>query len=531
MFQTLSARRRNARGESSRNTMRGSTVALFLFTALSATSGCKTAPDPPAWTGEGERRILVRVDPADVGARESDEMVAVLPIDFAGWLAKQGIAGQVDLASLQVHKYSPQTGAAEPFRPFDSARSNLDRPCRFDDSVLPEEYPSRVGRASYTKDGRAPIFVRKRKDRLFNREKSNDSGKLVWVHTQTGKAASYYAIYFDVIGKERNSGPSPAPWIGDVDVLRYEKGRPLGGLSHFTLATGDLDGDGLFDLVAGAEKGDLMWFPNRGQSGKPEFPGCRILTDEAGPIDTGWYSMPFVFDWNGDGLPDLLVGTSSNVILWWQNAGTRSSPAFRYRGFVQADGKRLEVPQGPAPEVKARLGGRLAEQGANDGYSGPRDYFNQPWVGDWDGDGLPDILTGGYITGMIFQYQCTGRDGNGIPQLRYAGPLSADGKTIDTCWAASPTAHDFDGDGRLELITGSWWWSGMQHDPRPGEIDFLMYFKNAGTARQPRLTRTDLPRIGKFPGGAIARASVVDWNADGLDDLLVNDGMVRSFAS
>jgi hypothetical protein len=95
MFQTLSP-------------WRSSTVAIFLFTALSATSGCKTAPDQPAWTGEGERRILVRVDPEDVGARASDEMVAGLPIDFAGWLAKHGIAGKVDLASLQVHKYNLQ---------------------------------------------------------------------------------------------------------------------------------------------------------------------------------------------------------------------------------------------------------------------------------------------------------------------------------------------------------------------------------------------------------------------------------------
>ena len=39
MFQTQSPRR-------------GSTVALFLFTALSVASGCKTAPDQPAWTGK-----------------------------------------------------------------------------------------------------------------------------------------------------------------------------------------------------------------------------------------------------------------------------------------------------------------------------------------------------------------------------------------------------------------------------------------------------------------------------------------------
>ena len=39
-------------------------------------------------------------------------------------------------------------------------------------------------------------------------------------------------------------GPSPAPWIGDVDVLRRKDGQSLGGLSHFTATVGDFNGDG-----------------------------------------------------------------------------------------------------------------------------------------------------------------------------------------------------------------------------------------------------------------------------------------------
>src|SRR5690606_22646790 len=121
--------------------------------------------------------------------------------------------------------------------------------------------------------------------RLFNREMSNDRGRLAWVHTQTGDEPAHYAIYWKLKPKEAFAGVSPAPWIGDADVLRSPQGQPLSGLAHLTIAAGDLNGDGLFDLVASAEKGDLMWFPNHGKRGAPHFVGCRMLTDEEGPID------------------------------------------------------------------------------------------------------------------------------------------------------------------------------------------------------------------------------------------------------
>jgi len=372
-----------------------------LALALSFGSGCR--PAAPGWSGAGAWRILVKVEPADLGKRSSDEGVARLEISFATLLAGQGVDGEVDLSSLQVHRYEPASGTAQRFKPFESSRSPYDRPCRFEDKTLPEDYPSRVGRASYAPDGRAPLVVRKRKARLFNREMDPADGALVWVHTQDGNQPSHYAIYFDVAPRKGAGGPSPAPWIGDIDVLRRAAGQPLSGQAHIMTAVADLNGDGLFDLVAGAEKGDVIWFPNRGRPGAPKFVGCRILTDELGPIDVGFYSSPFVYDWDADGLPDLLVGTSSNVILWWKNTGDRTNPRFTYKGFLQADGRRLEVPEGPAPEVKVQLGGTVA--GSTPGKpAGQRDYFNQPWVGDWNGDGLPDILTGGYTPGLILYY-------------------------------------------------------------------------------------------------------------------------------
>jgi hypothetical protein len=465
------------------------------------------SPIAPEWTGKAPFRVLVTVPPTPIEGRESDNGVARFAVNFPSLLKHLRVTGEVDLASLQVQKYDPATGRPESFASLETRLGPYDRPCRFDDDVLPLDYPDRVGAASSVESGRGPVILRKRGGRLFNREMDNKAGQVVWVHTQKSNAPSHYAIYFDVKSSRAETGPSPAPWIGDVDVLRAPEGQPLGGLAHFTLAVGDFDGDGLFDLFGGAEKGDLMWFKNHGAPGKPKFIGCRMLTDEEGPIDCGWYSAPFLYDWDADGLPDLLAGTNNNAILWWKNVGKPTDPRLSFRGHVQSDGARLQVPESPVPED------------TRDVFK--RDYYNQPWVGDWDGDGLPDIVTGGYTTGRIFLFRSTGRDSKGVPLLKYVGPLHAGGQPIDTIWAAAPTAGDFDGDGKLELISGTWKWTGI-HDESI-QVDFLQYYRNVGDPKAPALRRQPFPKAGDFPPGNIARASVVDWNNDGLQDLLVSD--------
>ncbi len=493
--------------ETFREAKRRKSLGLVLSLYVLAASPVAASQVRPEWTGKGSFRVLVTVPPAPLKGRRADESVARHALDFPSILKELRASGEVDLSTLQVHKYDPATGKADPFKPFETAISPYDRPCRFDDDILPTAYPDRISRASDLETGRGRAVVRSRAGRLFNREQENKSGWVVWTHTQVSHSPSHYAIYFDIKPSRAEVGPSPAPWMGDADLLRSPEGQPLGGLAHFTLAAGDFDGDGLFDLFAGAEKGDLMWFHNYGSPGKPKFIGCRMLTDEEGPIDCGWYAAPFLYDWDDDGLPDLLAGTSHNSILWWKNVGKRTEPRLSFRGHVQSDGGRLQVPEAPVPED------------TRDVFK--HDYYNQPWVGDWDGDGLPDILTGGYTTGRIFLFRSVGRSSDGVPVLTCVGPVKADGQPIDTIWAAAPTAGDFDGDGKTELISGTWKWSGI-HDEAL-QVDFLQFYRNVGHQKAPDYRRQSFPKQGDFPAGDIARASVVDWNGDGLQDLLVSE--------
>ncbi|MBL8851885.1 MAG: VCBS repeat-containing protein, partial [Planctomycetaceae bacterium] len=252
------------------------------------------------------------------------------------------------------------------------------------------------------------------------------------------------------------------------------------------------------------------WFPNRGAVGRPRFAGCELPEDQHGPIDCGWYAAPFIADWNSDGLPDLLCGTNTNAIVWWRNTGTATAPNWEHAGFVQVGNDRLAVLEAPVDEDPHGIF--------------KVDYYNQPWIGDLNSDGHTDIVTGGYTTGHIFLFAGTGRDATGIPTLSPPVPVTADGQPIDTIWAAAPALHDFNNDGLLDLVTGTWFWTGIPRAPLPGEGDFLAYFANVGTPEHPEFARRPFPRTGEFPPGSIARPAPVDFNADGLTDLIVNDG-------
>jgi hypothetical protein len=56
----------------------------------------------------------------------------------------------------------------------------------------------------------------------------------------------------------------------------------------------------------------------------------------------------------------------------------------------------------------------------------------------------------------------------------------SDGKPLDVGWSASPTVADIDGDGDLDVITGTWRKLGNESPPEIAE-NFLAYFENIGT--------------------------------------------------
>jgi hypothetical protein len=64
-------------------------------------------------------------------------------------------------------------------------------------------------------------------------------------------------------------------------------------------------------------------------------------------IDVGYYASPCVYDWNGDGLKDLILGEFNNGnIRLYLNSGTNQAPVFTTYSLMAADGITITLPYG-----------------------------------------------------------------------------------------------------------------------------------------------------------------------------------------
>lgn len=124
-------------------------------------------------------------------------------------------------------------------------------------------------------------------------------------------------------------------------------------------AFGDLDGDGLRDMLVGDNAGRLHFLKKN--SGANPFP--TITTSQYFNITVNGNARPFIYDVNGDGLNDVLVGQRTGEIRYYWNYGTQSSSFFSpdsvnmFFGGVRVNDWRNSVLTGNAsPFVKEENG-------------------------------------------------------------------------------------------------------------------------------------------------------------------------------
>jgi len=67
-----------------------------------------------------------------------------------------------------------------------------------------------------------------------------------------------------------------------------------------------------------------------------------------GPINvTTGHAAPFWYDWDGDGVRDLLVGQfGGGQLRIYKNHGTEAEPVFKDFEWFMADGRPASVPHG-----------------------------------------------------------------------------------------------------------------------------------------------------------------------------------------
>jgi len=170
---------------------------------------------------------------------------------------------------------------------------------------------------------------------------------------------------------------------------------------HNAPVLGDLDGDGLPDLVVGQFQDAVAWYHNSGKSGGRGGPDRFVLVDSAVVrLPRGSNAVPELYDIDGDGDLDLFVGDAGGRIAFFRNDGSRQAPRFV---LVSDDYLGTRVGRRAVPRFLNRVLIVGTEQGGRDSTLGVRlPPYAAPAFADVRGTGTPDLFVGGAGGGIFY---------------------------------------------------------------------------------------------------------------------------------
>ncbi len=159
-----------------------------------------------------------------------------------------------------------------------------------------------------------------------------------------------------------------------VDIDVGERAAPVAA---------DWNGDGKKDLLVGSMDGSIRVFINEGTDSEPVMKFPYVLQARGRDFNIGSRSAPRVYDWNGDGLKDILVGEMEGYVYLLINTGTNTNPVFERAGkLFLRDGNVMHYPD-KDNTARSRL-----------------------FITDWNNDGRIDLLLGGK-DGRVILYEST----------------------------------------------------------------------------------------------------------------------------
>ncbi len=295
--------------------------------------------------------------------------------------------------------------------------------------------------------------------------------------------------------------------------------KPSSRIRHNQWRYADYNGDGREDLIVAIEDWsdygwDNAWDANGhwvngplrgsihvffGRSDKTYSEPFELLADGK-PLETFGCPSPSFAHFDEDDDLDLICGSFLDGFTYYENSNTNSEPLY-------AAGKKIVDPQGH--EVKMDL------------------QMIVPIAFDWDKDSDTDLIVGDE-DGRVAFVENTGKIANHVPVFLQPVYFQQQADTLKCGALATPFAVDWDADGDIDLLSGN-------------SAGYIEYFENmsgrgveAVTWAAPKRLlvdgkpfRTMAGENGSIQGPAEAKwgyttINVVDWNHDGLLDILFN---------
>lgn len=164
-----------------------------------------------------------------------------------------------------------------------------------------------------------PVFYDWNKDGLLDLFLAN-YGSFDSAHVENGFVRSYFSSsiqYFQNTGTSNN----PIFTLIDPDFAHLKE------LNHQALypTFGDLDGDGLTDMLCGQQDGTLLFVPNS----RIEHGNMPVIEHFLN-IDVGDFSTPTLFDLDKDGYDDLIIGNKRGLLCYHHRTANSGTASFEH---------------------------------------------------------------------------------------------------------------------------------------------------------------------------------------------------------
>ena len=317
--------------------------------------------------------------------------------------------------------------------------------------------------------------------------------------------------------------------------------------------------------------GHVYLLRNKGTTDKPEYePPAKIVADGQ-PVDVFGMPSPNFADFDSDGDLDLLCGEFIDGFTYFQNIGTRNEPQYAAGKKLTRDGKPLTMHlcmivvtsidwdhDGDVDLVVGQEDGRVAfvehTGEVKDGmpvFAAPKFFQQQaddvkfgalvtPVSFDWDADGDEDLICGNTAGEIGFIENLDGKhppkwaapkllEIDGEPIRILAGPNGSIQGPAEAKWGYTTiSVADWDHDDLPDIIANSIW----------GKV---VWYRNVGKRGQPKLSAAQPidvqwkgvppkpawnwwnPRESELATQWRTTPCVLDWNRDGLNDLVMLD--------